>query len=502
MNWVKILFTHIILLGINFLIPFFAFTQNLNIPLNQSFNVELERSIVASKEIIHSSFKPVLVRDLKNGNNVDALRIKRSGKSWVGKRLFHEHFIILDSADFKLTIDPIVNFEVGIDNEFDARAESNLYKNTRGFVARLQFGKRVALESTFRENQAVLPYYLYLRTKSTGVAYGQGRTKEFKEAGYDFAMASAYLSVSLNDRINIQSGTGKHFVGKGHRSLLLSDVAFNSPFLRVNTNLFEGKLQYQNLYTLYQDLNRLESTTNSEGLFERKQAATHFLEFSPNHKLNIALFESTIFPSLDTSGNIPVRVNYWIPVIFLNTLIESEESVGNNKVGLNLNYKLIQAIQFYGQLALQSGNVNYQVGAKVFPDKKLMLQAEFNKISTQNGGNLFTHYNESLAHPVNYESSEVIGIAQFQHNRWLTRAVANVIFNKDVDVTVIDFRQSFIVNPSYNFTLQIGVQMRRVENLDAIPQTQTSLLTEGLGLNSNFIYFGLITNLQNIYTNY
>ena len=71
-------------------------------------------------------------------------------------------------------------------------------------------------------------------------------------------MASAYLSVSPNERVNIQMGTGKHFVGEGHRSLLLSDVAFNSPFLRVNTNWFKGKLQYQNLYTLHQDLTRLE----------------------------------------------------------------------------------------------------------------------------------------------------------------------------------------------------------------------------------------------------
>jgi len=490
------------LLGINFLIPFFAISQNLNIPLNQTFSVELNRAITASDQIIHSSFKPLLARDSKNADKVDALRIVKSERSWVAKRLFHEHFIKLDSANFKLTIDPIVNFELGVDDQLDNRDNPNLYKNTRGFVARLQFGEKVALESTFRENQAVLPYYLHERTRLSGVAFGQGRVKTFKDSGFDFAMASAYLSVSPNDRVNIQFGTGKHFVGEGHRSLLLSDVAFNSPFLRINTNWFKGKLQYQNLYTLHQDLNRLESTTKSEGLFERKQAATHFLEFSPHHKFNVALFESTIFPSLDTSGNVPVGVNYWVPVIFLNTLLESDKAKGNNKIGLNVNYRLLETIQLYGQLALQSGNVNYQVGTKVFPYKNIMLQAEFNKISNQNGSNLFTHYSESLAHPVYYESSEVIGIAQFQHKRILTRAAANVILNGNVDVTVIDFRQSFIVNPAFNFTLQLGVQMRIVENFDAIPQSQSSFETGGLALQSNFIYFGLSTNLQNIYTNY
>lgn len=502
MNWFNVKNKKSLILGINLLIPFFAFSQNLNIPLNQSFSVELERSIVASEEIIHSSFKPVLLRDSKNGSNVNSLKIEKSGKSWVGKRLFYEHFITLDSADFKLTIDPIINFEFGLDNEFDSRGKPFLYKNTRGFVARLQFGEKVALESTFRENQAVLPYYLYERTNSTQVAYGQGRTKQFKDIGFDFAMASAYLSISPTERFNIQIGTGKHFIGDGHRSLLLSDVAFNSPFIRINTMWFNGKLQYQNLFTLHQDLNRLASTTNSEGLFERKQAATHYLEFSPNHKLNIALFESTIFPSLDTSGNIPVGINYWVPVIFLNSLLEAENKKGNNKVGLNASYKLLKKVQLFGQLALQSEQLNYQFGIKVYPFKSILLQAEFNKTSLQEGANMFTHYGESLAHPVMYESSEIVGIVQFQKNRWLTRAATSIILSDNIDIAVVDMRQSFIINPAYNFTVQLGVQLRQVGYVNVELYSQPFGANGGLTLNSNFLYLGLSTNLQNIYTNY
>ena len=502
MSWFKPLHIQSIILGINFLIPFFAFSQNLNIPLNQSFNVELERTTIASEEIIHSSFKPILQRDTKNDSSVKSLAFKKSKRSKISRSLFHDHFISIDTGIFQLTIDPLFNLELGTDNEFDSRQDANLYKNTRGFVARLQIGEQVAIESTFRENQAVLPFFLHERIRSSKVAFGQGRIKSFQDNGYDFAMASAYLSYSPSVRINFQIGTGKHFVGDGHRSLLLSDLAFNSPFLRVNTNWFKGKLQYQNLYTLHQDLNRLKSSTNSEGLFERKQAATHFLEFSPNHKVNIALLESTIFPSLDTSGNIPVGVNYWVPILFLNTLLESENNKGNNRIGLNVNYKLNKTIKLYGQLALQSGNLNYQIGTKVFPHKNLMLQAEFNSISNQSESDLFTHYNESLAHPVNYESSEVIGIGQFQRNRWLTRAAANVILSDNIDIMIIDVRQSFIVNPSYNFTIQIGAQIRRAENFDPVPQSQPFIVGGGLTLNSNFIYFGLSTNLQNIYTNY
>ena len=492
-----------IILGAFLFTPFFGFTQNLNIPLNQSFNVQLERSMLASEEVIHSSFKPILLRDSKHEDQVPSLNIRHSKRSWVAKRLFHDHFITLDSGSFKLTIDPIVNIEFGADNEFDARAEPSLYKNTRGFVARLQFGEKVGIESTFRENQAALPFYLHERIRLSGVAYGQGRTKTFKDIGFDFAMASTYISVSPNERINIQAGTGKHFIGNGHRSLLLSDLSFNSPFLRINTNWLGGKLQYQNLYTLHQDLNRIVSTsTISEGLFERKQMATHYLEYAPNNKFSIALFESTVFPSLDTSGNISVGFNYWLPILFLNTIAEAESSKGNNKLGLNLNYNLINTIQFYGQLALQSEAINYQVGVKVFPYKSLLLQAEFNKISDQNGADLFTHYNGSLAHPVVYEASEVVWIAQFQKNRWLTRTTANFILNDNVDVAFFDIRQSFIVNPSYNFTLHVGANIRQTEEFEPLPLGDIYQGGSSMLLNSNFIYIGLSTNLQNIYTNY
>jgi len=499
----------LLLLGIGLVIPFFAFVQNLNIPLNQSFSVELERQILLSEEIVHSGFKPLLARDSKHQGAVSSLLTLNTDKSWLGKRLFYQHFITIDSANFKLTIDPLINFEGGFDTEFDSRTDANLYKNTRGFVARLQLGKKVAIESSFRENQAVLPFYLHERIRTQraasgeGVAFGQGRVKTFKENGYDFAMSSAYLSVSVNKNINIQAGHGKHFVGNGHRSLLLSDLAFNAPFLRVNSNWFNGKLQYQNLYTVYQDLNRLSTTTVSEGLFERKQAATHYLEFSPNHKWSFGLFESTIFPSLDSSGNIPVGANFWVPVMFLNTLIEGQKEKGNSKVGVNIRYKLAKQIQLYGQAVLQSSVLSIQLGTKVYPHKNVMLQVEYNHIKSQTEVNLFSHYNESLAHPiVGFDADEFVGIAQFQKNRWLSRFSANVILNSDVDVAYADFRQSFIVNPSYNFTIHVGTQVRRADVSRPIIQSEPLTVGGGYVLNSNFIYVGLSTNLQNIYFNY
>ncbi|MBL4708109.1 MAG: hypothetical protein JKY48_06680 [Flavobacteriales bacterium] len=503
MNWLSQGKYRVVLLGISLLaIPFFAFTQNQNIPLNQSFSFDSDRTIIQSDQIVHFSFKPLILRESATNDVVSSLIYKREdGKSWVAKKLFHEHFISLDTGIVQLTIDPVFNFEINEDREANTRGDVGLYKNTRGFNIKLLIGNKVAIESSFRENQAVLPYYLDQRTRSTGVAYGQGRTKTFKDDGFDFAMASSYVSYSPSDRINIQIGNGKHFVGNGHRSLLLSDVAFNYPFLKLNTNWFNNKLQYQNLYTLYQDLNRLVSVSSTEGLFERKQGATHYLEFSPNNKLSIGIFESTIFPSIDSTGNVGVGANYWAPIIFLNTAIEGDKDKGNNLIGVNFNYSLIKRVQIYGQYAILGKNERYQIGTKIFPHKNLLLQAEYNSLSDVRSNNLFYHYNESLTHPVGYKSSELIGILQYKNRRFLTRASFNMILSDNLDVAFTDFKQSYIVNPSFNFTLHAGVQIRSVEHeFELLPTTAG--YSGGAFLNATIVYFGLSTNLQNLYFNY
>ena len=77
------------------------------------------------------------------------------------------------------------------------------------------------------------------------MAYGQGRVKSFEE-GYDFNMASSRITYTPTDYLNIQLGHDKHFIGNGERSLLLSDLSFNYPFIRLQSDWLNGKLKYQN----------------------------------------------------------------------------------------------------------------------------------------------------------------------------------------------------------------------------------------------------------------
>ena len=66
-------------------------------------------------------------------------------------------------------------------------------------------------------------------------------------------MSSGYVTYRANKMFAVQVGHGKHFIGDGYRSLLLSDNTFNYPFLRIQTTF--GKVQYTNLYTEFMDIN-------------------------------------------------------------------------------------------------------------------------------------------------------------------------------------------------------------------------------------------------------
>ena len=85
-----------------------------------------------------------------------------------------------------------------------------------------------------------------------GVVPGRGRAKNFKEDGFDYPVAEAYLSYTPNKFFNFQFGNGKNFIGDGYRSFFLSDVASPYPFLKISTSFW--KIKYTNLWMWMDDV--------------------------------------------------------------------------------------------------------------------------------------------------------------------------------------------------------------------------------------------------------
>lgn len=474
------------LLFFGFLLNFqFGFAQQQSIPIHHSYDIDFEKERLSTDEFIHTSFQPLLESRLTH-TSLPTLSFPRSNKSWVSKKLFHEHFIQYDSSDVQFYIDPIVNFEYGIDNGASAR-EVTHYFNTRGFQLRLNLGDKISVQSSFRENQANLLSYVHNRTRRSREAFGQGRVKSFGEGGFDYNMASSAVSYSPNTHLNFQIGHGKHFIGQGHRSFLLSDLAFNYPFMRINSQWFGGKLSYQNLFALYQNIERLPSDFESEGLFQRNQAATHFLEYSPVKSLNLGLFESNIWKNTDTSNFNKAGVNYWVPIILLNSLFDKNTIA--TQLGLTANYTGFSRLNIYGQLAttaLKDSAFNFQVGAKYYLKSiPLRVMVEYNSSNSFDGN--YRHYESSLTHPVQSTFQEAIFGLTFKKNRIWSTLQLNYLESQKNELLFVEFRQSYVVNPSSRLALTAGIRYRELSPF----QEET-----------NYLFIGLTTNLQNLYFDY
>ena len=473
---------------------------------------------------------------------------KDKSKSLLLRKLKKESlFIVNDSADkFHLTLDPLFNFQFGKD--LADKTGEKLYTNTRGFLVRGSIGSKFAFESSFYENQAT--YAKYIDNYITGtndlfpqqgnyiydVIPGQGRAKAFKKNGYDYAMASGYVSYSPVKTVNIQVGNGKHFVGDGYRSLLLSDNAFNYPYARITTTY--KNIQYTNLYTSFMNLTDGGVTTPAhiERLFQKKVGSFQFLSVNLFKRLQLGLFQGMIWEAADSTNRQHTNFNTFDPVIGVNALNYGMHNKNNVLLGATMKLKITNSISLYGQYMLDDvaskntirNKYGYQIGFKyfdLFTIKNLHLQFEYNSVrpyayAAENPEQSYTHYNQALAHPLGANFNEMVGFINYRLKDFFIEIKANYaikgadsssfnyggnIFKTDntfplqqdvnsvsmvqgVKTTIMyqDIHIGYLVNPSTNFNIVIGVSNR-------IEKTATSTN------NTQFVYFGVRTSLTNFY---
>ena len=232
---------------------------------------------------------------------------------------------------------PIINLSKGK----EVNEGKNTFTNTRGFLIEGDLGKKISFFSSFVENQSIFPNYVDNFIKENTVVPGQGYARNFKQTGFDYAMSSGYVSYRANKMFAVQFGHGKHFIGDGYRSLLLSDNTFNYPYLRIQTTFW--KVQYTNLYTEFQDINYFSNNglANYDQMgYAKKYMSAHYLSVNVTKKLNISLFESVIWRMNHAPGSNGFDVNYLNPIAMLRPIEFSVNSPDNVLVGVNGKYKL------------------------------------------------------------------------------------------------------------------------------------------------------------------
>ena len=513
--------------------------QHSNLLLGNSYSSNFNQLIYAEESDLHTSFKSIIKSDLNF--DVDSIlesQIQSDYSNWYLRKMFSEHFFLLKGEDYRVVASPIINLTSG--KEFIQ--EKNTFTNTRGFIIEGDLGKKISFFSSFAENQSIFPDYLDAQIRKNRVVPGQGYARDFKETGFDYAISSGYLSYRPNKMFAVQFGHGKHFIGDGYRSLLLSDNTFNYPYLRIQTTFW--KVQYTNLYTEFQDINYFidNGIVNYDVMgFAKKYMSSHYLSINATKKLNISLFESVIWRMNHAPGSSGFDVNYLNPIVMLRPVEFSVGSSGNVLVGVNLKYKLPFSSYLYGQLLLDEFTLEqiksnngywankfaYQLGYKIFNAfsiDNLTLQTEYNlarpyTYSHFNTQQNYAHYNQPLAHPLGANFSEFLLLMNYKWKNFVVDGkIISSKYGSDIKgdpfsygsnvyvsyndrpadfgidmyqgnlttVNLKNFNIAYIVNPKTNLKINLGVTLRDFKNEDGELQTQ-------------FINFGIKSDLFNHY---
>ncbi len=503
-----------------------SFAQQNDIPLNRDIYYDIDRNGAAKSSTVHMGIRPI-IQSRADLTNVMGFRPDSTPQYyWITEKLFQKHLIQVEEGGFKLAIDPAFHFELGHDyREGSGWSDNNwMEHNGRGFHLAADLGPTVSFQSSFYENQAVLPGYLYYYSQAQGVVPGQGRIKNFESRGLDFAWASGNVSWSPRPWLNAQLGQGRHFVGNGYRSVLLSDNTTPYPYVKFSTLTNNKRFQYTAIFAKLQlvgEANRLPTGDAGESLFYWKRST--FLHFSANlGALQLGLFEGTMWKTIGPDGVLPFNGMQLNPVLGLNTIVNGFSGENTQLLGLDAKYKVTDKAFVYGQFALTDPDQSryaWQIGMQWFDiiRKDLHLLAEFNQATpfayTRSDARMsWTHDNQPLASPVGTDYSELLvradyGIKQrfwFQgelslvkhpYGEGMTEVPGGDIFGPSEQTSVngsdrqrvfAGLNASWRMNQMTNMQITLGYSMR-----DVNPGT--------LGRDSGYAYISFHTGLFNRY---
>ena len=526
--------------------------QQLYYPLDHDENAFIEMYLNKTSSNSHTSIKPYFFNDVLTEVNMDSIDSTVTDTNrlyllptsklakfmrWSENKLMDEDLVFIDSGGLKLRANLLLGLQIGR----DGNEEENYWQNTRGYWLSGQVGEKAFFESAFYETQAKLLPYINDYTGKGYVLPGQGRFKPFKEgAGADWAFASGAFGYRANKYFTAYLGHGKNFIGDGYRSLLLSDNAFNYPYFKLETNVWN--IKYVNLWAQLSHIGFYRGAAGDRN-WTQKYLAVHYLSWNVTKKLNFGLYESISWLKEDKGFD----WQYMNPVIFMRPVEWQNGSADNVLLGANSKFKINDKFTLYGQVVLDDLNFaklketsgywgnkyGGQIGVKAYNIANiygLSAQLEYNvakpfTYTHFDSANAHTHMNEPIAHPLGANFQEAVGFIRYKYKRHkLSLKAVWSEFGKDTmnvnhggniflsyntnkidpdgdgeftgnnlgqgdlnKLNYFDFRYAFMVNPRARLYLEFGYR-DRVLSRQTLDRSET-----------RFIFVGLRTTLNNFY---
>lgn len=440
-----------------------GFGQSTNAPLNEDYYHWIDRYEIKSGRVVpqvFTSVKPykrkaiaafvdsVQLRDNVFSSSVDLYNyqyLRNDNWEWsrsedneskkpVLKHLYKKKsdFLFTDLPEFDIHVNPVLYTSFG----HDGQAGESLYLNSRGVEIRGMVDRKIGFYTFLTDNQARLPLYVRDGIAQNPVVPHEGFWKDFKDNGVDYFQARAYIDFDISKHIYMQFGNDKTFIGNGYRSLIFSDYAPPTLFLRTNVKVW--KLNY--LFQLNRVAADAPGSIGGSGAGKRrypeKFMAFHHASINIGKRFNLGFFESVVFSPKDSLNNNTFDLSYLNPVIFYRAIEQQFGSSDNVILGMDFKWMVAKRLSAYGQVVfdeflldrLKEGNgwwankFALQGGLKyidVLGVNNLDAQLEANVVrpytyshNTQYGS--YTNYRQPFAHPLGANFKELIGIVRYQ----------------------------------------------------------------------------------------
>ncbi|MBV6646592.1 MAG: hypothetical protein KI790_14140 [Cyclobacteriaceae bacterium] len=435
------------------------FAQSSDLPVNHDAYYLLDRLHVKGDHKMHTTFRPYSRKSFapilsahqgltaSQAFNLQYLQVENreytEDTTSKAKKLFWGKFYRFRSdglskrdANFDFHLNPVLQLSLGYDSGIGKRT----FINTRGVEMRGTIDNKVSFYTFVSENQIEYPQYVKDVADTVGLIPYEGFWKEFDGTTTDFFRATGHIDFNVSKHIGIQVGYGRHFIGSGERSLILSDFSNNYPYLRLSTEIW--KFKYTNLFAeMIGDVGTFSGGTLGTGSYTKKFLALHHLDMRITPKLHIGLFESVIYGRPDSIGGSNLRFEYMNPVIFYRALEQQDGSSDNVIIGTDFKWKAWKRALLYGQFVLDEliiskflagdgaweNKYGVQIGMRYydFALSDLDLQVEYNLVrpftyAHQDLYTSYTHYEQPLAHPLGANLTELLISARYQPSPKLT----------------------------------------------------------------------------------
>lgn len=468
--------------------------------------------------------------------SIDSLTLRHFSKNGqfnfrkkISFKPFNDGLIGFLSPKHQLYINPVFHNAYGM----DAKQNDDFFITGAGAAFQYHYKNKIAAYADFISQQSTFPDYADTFIHQYHCIPGQGLAKQSGN-GYTYSNYRFYLSYQLNKYFNFAFGNLKNHWGDGYHSLILSNNPVEYPYFKITTNIW--KIKYINLFANFLDLQKYNGNKKS---YRNKFASFHYLSMVLLKKINLSFFEGIIWQASDEFGYRGFDVNYINPVIYFRPVESSMDSPDNAIIGANCSYRFWHGHTLYAQVVLDEFKLQhvrdkdgwyankqaFQVGYKTYEPfglKNFFLQYEYHRVrpfmySHQSPTQNYSHFNQSLAHPLNCNFKEHFLMMSYRIKRYYlqcklqyaqfgkdtaTSNLGNDIFkpyltyHKEYGNTMLqgqynelqsfDFSLHYLINPLQDTRFFTGIYYRKHNNNISVQKNQ-------------YWYVGLSSSFNNLF---